>query len=59
MSQDKAQDHIKAAFALWKKRSLVVWGLNLSMLTDAGISIMRPPSARERANVADQTMRQG
>jgi hypothetical protein len=58
MSEHTAQEHIKAAFALWRRRSLVEWGLDLNMLTDAGITITQPPSARERVRVADQTMRQ-
>jgi len=57
MSSDKARQHVDAAFALWSRRSSVNWRLELSLLTDAGIAVTEPPSARERANVADQTLR--
>lgn len=57
MSSDKARQHVDAAFALWSSRSSVNWRLELSLLTDAGIVVTEPPSARERANVAGQTLR--
>jgi hypothetical protein len=57
MSSDKARQHVDAAFALWSRRSSVNWRLELSMLTDAGIAVTEPPSARERASFADQALR--
>jgi hypothetical protein len=58
MSQHDSQEHINAAFTLWRRRSLTEWGLDLSILTNAGITITQPPSARQRNTVAGQTLRQ-
>ncbi|MEU2349895.1 DUF5710 domain-containing protein [Modestobacter sp. NPDC049651] len=40
--------HIDEAAAVWRRRNTVDWSLDLSMLTDAGITVRRPPSAAER-----------
>lgn len=58
MSPNETSGHIDAALSLWKQRSLIVWELDLGILLNAGISPSRPPSARERANIASQTLRQ-
>lgn len=52
MSDAEAHRHVDAAFALWTARSRTVWSLDLSILTDAGIKVRRPPSAQERPGVA-------
>jgi hypothetical protein len=57
MSGGTAQEHINAAFMLWRKRSLVCWELDLNILTEAGIVIAQPPSARARNDVAGRTLR--
>jgi hypothetical protein len=54
---DEAQRQINAAVELWRKRSIVEWKLDLSILINAGITVTQPPSARERADVANQTLR--
>jgi Domain of unknown function (DUF5710) len=51
----EVEGQIHAAFELWAGRSIIEWKLDLSILIDAGINIMQLPSARQRANVADQT----
>ena len=57
MPSNQARQHVDAAFALWARRSRVNWSLDLSMLTDAGVAVAEPPSARERDNVAGETLR--
>jgi Domain of unknown function (DUF5710) len=57
MPSHQAHQHVDTAFALWTRRSRVNWSLDLSMLTDAGIAIAEPPSARERGTVAGETLR--
>ncbi len=56
LSEKEAHEHVTTAFALWRERSLVEWELDLSILTDAGITIVQPPSAHERDNVAGRTL---
>ncbi|MGV2917043.1 hypothetical protein [Streptomyces alfalfae] len=51
-----ARRHIDAAFALWRRRLAHTWTLNLSILTDAGVTVQRPPSADERRGVAAATL---
>ncbi|MHB9860285.1 hypothetical protein [Streptomyces sp. YIM S03343] len=51
-----ARGHIDAAFALWRRRSAVTWNPDLSMLTDAGITLRRPPSAEKRPGIAATTL---
>jgi Domain of unknown function (DUF5710) len=52
----EVDSQIHAAFELWSGRSIIEWKLDLSILIDAGINIMQLPSARQRPNVADQTI---
>ncbi|MFG2386061.1 hypothetical protein [Streptomyces avermitilis] len=52
----KARRDIDAAFALWRRRSADTWRLDLSILTDAGITIQRSPSAAQRPGVAAATL---
>jgi len=56
-SEREAREHVEAAFELWQRRSAHTWRLDLSLLTDAGITIAPPPSATDRADVADRTLR--
>ncbi len=58
LSESDAGHLIDAAFELWAQRSLVSWELDLSILTDVGVTVTPPPKARERANLANQTLRQ-
>ncbi|MFI0219107.1 DUF5710 domain-containing protein [Streptomyces lydicus] len=56
MSRAEARRHIDMAFTLWDVRSATTWTLDLSILTDAGITLKRPPSATERPGVAAATL---
>jgi hypothetical protein len=58
MSESEAEDHVRAAFALWRRRSAVTWTLDLSILTTARITPVSPPSADERPALADQQLRE-
>lgn len=53
MTEMEADSHITAAFDLWRSRSENAYSLDLSMLTDAGVTVVPPPSPEERARVAD------
>ena len=57
MPSSRARQHVDTAFALWARRSRVNWSLDLRMLTDVGVAVAEPPSARERDNVAGETLR--
>lgn len=52
MSERSARSHVEDAFALWRIRSQAEWTLDLGILTDAGITLQRPPAADERAVIA-------
>jgi hypothetical protein len=45
MSAAAAERHIDEAFALWHRRSATAWDLDLSTLTNAGITLSRPAGA--------------
>ncbi|MGW0393838.1 DUF5710 domain-containing protein [Streptomyces sp. NPDC003042] len=55
MTGAQADLHIASAFDLWQARSRITWTLDLSMLTDAGITLAPPPDAEARADVARRT----
>ncbi|MCM2388146.1 DUF5710 domain-containing protein [Streptomyces albipurpureus] len=57
MTEPQAREHVRAAFALWQQRSATAWELNLGILTDAGITLAPPPGAKDRAGVAEDTLR--
>ncbi|MEU6757832.1 DUF5710 domain-containing protein [Streptomyces sp. NPDC046685] len=56
MSRAEARRHINMAFTVWDVRSATTWTLDLSILTDAGITLKRPPSAEKRPGVAAATL---
>lgn len=57
LAADESRRQVEAAFELWRARSRFSWELDLGILAEAGITITRPPSAKERANVADRALR--
>ena len=57
LSADRANQHIDAAFALWRRRSAVTWELDLSILVRAGVAVTKPPSATERAGLPSKILR--
>lgn len=52
-----AEEHVAAAYELWQWRSARTWTLDLSPLTQAGITVQRPPSRAERPEVARRSLR--
>ncbi|MFI7359903.1 DUF5710 domain-containing protein [Streptomyces avidinii] len=56
MTGSQADVHIASAFDVWEVRSRITWTLDLSMLTDAGITLAPPPDAAARADVARGTL---
>lgn len=58
MTDDEAEAHIDAAFALWRDRSARDWTLDLSILTTAGITLAPPPEREQRADIAEKRLRE-
>jgi len=56
MSQSEAWRHVEAAGALWTTRSRRNWTLDLSMLTDAGITLAQPEDPAARADRAQEQL---
>lgn len=55
MSLQQAEAHVRAAFEVWCERSARMWMLDLNLLTDAGIGVVRPPAPAERQESALRT----
>ena len=50
MSAHEVKRHVSSAFSVWEARSAVNWTLDLSILTDAGVTVLtRPPSKNHPA----------
>lgn len=56
MSAAQADRHIADAGRIWTQRSQRRWTLDLSMLTDAGITLARPQARSARARTADREL---
>lgn len=56
-TERQAWAHVDAAAAKWQARSEHVWELDLSMLTDAAITLTPPPQARDRVTAAEAGLR--
>lgn len=52
MTDDQADDHIAAAARRWAEQSGRTWALDLSMLTDAGVTLTPPAEPAARAEAA-------
>jgi hypothetical protein len=48
--------HVAAAFDAWKARSLLDWTLDLSILTDSGVSLRNAPVVKDRRSVAAEVL---
>lgn len=53
-SRAQVQAHIDAAADLWAQRSTQDWHLDLSILTNAGIRVVRPPDPSQRRQVGER-----
>jgi hypothetical protein len=58
MTQSQAWDHVDDAGELWQQRSRRTWVLDLTMLTDAGVTLARPDDPAERRSTAARTLAQ-
>jgi hypothetical protein len=58
MTPAEIDRHIDQANSTWIARSAITWTLDLSMLTDAGITLRQPERAEERPAAADRALRQ-
>ena len=54
---NQVNQHIDAAFALWRRRSAITWELDLGILLNADITLAAPPSATERADLPGKILR--
>lgn len=52
MSEQEARVHVDSAFRLWQRRSQQEWTLDLGMLTEVGVTVVRPPEPAQRAEMA-------
>ncbi|MFC4943297.1 DUF5710 domain-containing protein [Pseudonocardia sp. GCM10023141] len=56
MTAVDAERHVDAAGQVWIARSARVWSLDLSMLTDAGVTLARPEAAGQRPAAAQRAL---
>ena len=56
MTDAEVSRHVTAAGELWTRRSGRVWTLDLSMLTDAGVTLARPDPADARRDAAEREL---
>lgn len=52
MSAREVERHVADAFSEWRGRSAMQWALDLSILTDAGITLRTPPGPAQRRQAA-------
>jgi len=57
LTTNQVNQHIDAAFALWRRRSAITWELDLNILLNADITLATPPSAAERADLPGKMLR--
>ncbi len=51
-SMDQVDEHVDRAFGLWRRRNEIDWKLDLGILTDAGLTIIKPAPVASRAEMA-------
>ena len=56
MTSAEVTHHVDAANQLWTARSRRIWTLDLTMLTAAGVTIVRPPTPAERQRDAERRL---
>jgi hypothetical protein len=57
MTGGEAREHVEVAFEVWFQLSRIQWTLDLSLLTDAGVTVTPQPDAADRDAVAAETLR--
>lgn len=58
LSAADADELVQATYELWHWRSARTWTLDLSALTEAGITVQAPPEPDERQAAAERSLRQ-
>jgi len=58
MSGDEVSHHVHAVGELWTRRSQRAWTVDLSILTNAGVTPARPEPAAARPAAAERALRQ-
>ncbi|MEU6589207.1 DUF5710 domain-containing protein [Streptomyces sp. NPDC046881] len=59
MTEQQARAHVAEAFEVWRARSERSYELDLSILTDAGVSLAPPPAADSRSSIAADALLRG
>ena len=59
LSPEDAKHHIEAAFEVWNQRSTFQWHLDITMLTDVGITIERYENKTERKKISEDFLDTG
>lgn len=57
MSATEVDRHVSAAYDMWGWRSLRTWQLDLSILTDGGVTLAQPQRPEDRCTSADRALR--
>lgn len=57
MSDAEVEVHVESANAVWIRRSARDWELDLRMLTDVGVTVIRPGDPAQRRSEADRELR--
>lgn len=58
MNARAADQHIDRAFELWGERNKIQWQLDLSIITNSGITLKPPPAPQTRVQIAQDELRQ-
>ena len=56
LSAAEAAAHVDNAFRVWAQRSQVAWELDLSVITDSGVRIVRPVARDRRPAIAEDLL---
>ena len=57
MTHQQALEHVEAAYTTWEMHSAFDWTLDLTILTNAGLTLTNPPAAADRPHLASQQLR--
>lgn len=56
MAQLEADSHIKQAFDLWEQRNKIDWVLDLSIITNSGIMLIKKAETSQRREISEETL---
>ena len=55
-TEAQADEHIKEAFQIWRDRNTIDWQLDLSILENTGIKLVKPVKQQERRKIASKEL---